>query len=67
MPLDMRCRVIPLGIYSIMELVTNYSKDVRKKQLMSILEHPIFEETSNLEEAVDLLQDFVKMKSNNNE
>lgn len=51
----------------IMEMVTNYSKDVRKKQLMSILEHPIFEETSNLEEAVDLLQDFVKMKSNNNE
>ena len=50
----------------IMELVTHYARDVRKKKLMSILEHPVFEDTSNLEEVVDLLQDFVKTKSNNN-
>ena len=26
----------------ILELVTNYTNDVRKKQLLSILEHPVF-------------------------
>jgi hypothetical protein len=50
----------------ILELVTNYTKDVRKKQLLSILEHPVFEDTACLEEVVGLLQDFVRNKSNNN-
>jgi len=50
----------------ILELVTNYTKDVRKKQLLSILEHPVFEDAACLEEVVGLLQDFVRNKTNNN-
>ena len=50
----------------ILELVTNYTKEVRKKQLLDILEHPVFEDTSVLQDAIGLLQDFVKNKTNNN-
>jgi len=50
----------------ILELVTNYTKEVRKKQLLDILEHPVFEDSAVLQDAVELLQDFVKNKTNNN-
>jgi len=50
----------------ILELVTNYTKEVRKKQLLDILEHPVFEDTYVLQDAIGLLQDFVKNKTNNN-
>jgi len=50
----------------ILELVTNYTKEVRKKQLLDILEHPVFEEPACLQDAIGLLQDFVKNKTNNN-
>ena len=50
----------------ILELVTNYTKEVRKKQLLDILEHPVFDDSAVLQDAVELLQDFVKNKTNNN-
>jgi len=50
----------------ILELVTNYTKEVRKKELLELLEHPVFEDTSVLQDAIELLQDFVKNKTNNN-
>ena len=49
----------------IMELVTNYTKDVRKKQLLAIIGHQVFEDTACLEEVVGMLQEFVKNKTNN--
>ena len=50
----------------IMNLVENYTKQARRKQLMEILEHPVFEDTSCLTEVVGLLQEFVTNKTNNN-
>ena len=51
---------------AILDLVTNYAKNVHKEQILRILDHAIFDEVSQLEEVVTLLGDFVTAKLNNN-
>ena len=51
---------------AILDLVTNYAKNVHKEQILGILDHAIFDEVSHLEEVVTMLGDFVAAKLNNN-
>lgn len=51
---------------AILDLVTNYAKNVHKEQILGILDHAIFDDISHLEEVVRILGDFVAAKLNNN-
>ena len=51
---------------AILDLVTNYAKNVHKEQILGILDHAIFDDVSHLEEVVTILGDFVAAKLNNN-
>ena len=51
---------------AILDLVTNYARNVHKEQILGILNHEIFDDVSHLEEAVAILSDFVAAKLNNN-
>jgi len=51
---------------AILDLVTNYAKNVHKEQILRILDHAIFDDVSQLEEVVTILGDFVAAKLNNN-
>ena len=51
---------------AILDLVTNYAKNVHKEQILGILDHDIFDDISHLEEVVTILGDFVAAKLNNN-
>lgn len=50
----------------ILHLVSDYAREVRRKQVLSLLEHKVFQDKECLEEALNLLQDFVTQKTNNN-
>ena len=51
---------------AILDLVTNYAKNVHKEQILRILDHAIFDDVSHLEEVVTILDEFVAGKLNNN-
>ena len=51
---------------AILDLVTSYARNVRKEQILSILNHQIFDNVTNLEEVALILNDFVAAKTNNN-
>ena len=51
---------------AILDLVTNYAKNVHKEQILRILDHAIFDNVSHLEEVVTILDEFVAAKLNNN-
>ena len=51
---------------AILDLVTNYAKNIHKEQILGILNHAIFDDISHLEEVVTILGDFVAAKLNNN-
>ena len=51
---------------AILDLVTNYAKNIHKEQILGILNHAIFDDISHLEEVVTILGDFVAAKINNN-
>ena len=51
---------------AILDLVTSYARNVRKEQILTILNHEIFDNVTNLEEVALILNDFVAAKTNNN-
>ena len=51
---------------AILDLVTSYARNVRKEQILTILNHDIFDNVTNLEEVALILNDFVAAKTNNN-
>ena len=51
---------------AILDLVTSYAKNVRKEQILTILNHEIFDNVTNLEEVALILNEFVAAKTNNN-
>ena len=51
---------------AILDLVTSYARNVRKEQILTILNHEIFDNVTNLEEVALILNEFVAAKTNNN-
>ena len=51
---------------AILELVSDYAKNVWRGQILETLNHPVFEDIDNLEEVSMVLNDFVATKLNNN-
>ena len=52
---------------AILELVSDYAKNVWRGQILETLNHPVFDEIDNLEEVSLLLNEFVASKLNNNQ
>jgi len=50
----------------ILDLVSNYVKETRRIEIEQLINHQVFEDQENLEEVVQMLQDFVTLKTNNN-
>ena len=51
---------------AILELVSDYAKNVWRGQILETLNHPVFDNIDNLEEVSALLNNFVATKMNNN-
>ena len=49
-----------------MKLITNYAKDARKKLVVDILDDKMFEDDDSIEEVVKMLNEFIRLKTNNN-
>eukprot|EP00092_Neocalanus_flemingeri_P014407 GFUD01015541.1.p1 GENE.GFUD01015541.1~~GFUD01015541.1.p1 ORF type:complete len:313 (+),score=98.07 GFUD01015541.1:52-990(+) len=50
----------------IMNLMTKYAKDARKKEVLEILDHKVFEEEDSIDEVVKMMNEFIQQKTNNN-
>ena len=50
----------------IMNLITNYVKDIKNKQVLEILDHKVFEDEDNIDEVVKMMNEFIQEKTNNN-
>ena len=50
----------------ILKLITNYAKDARKKLVVDILDDKMFEDDDSIEEVVKMLNEFIRLKTNNN-
>ena len=51
---------------AILELVSDYAKNVWRGQMLETLNHPVFDNIDNLEEVSAVLNNFVATKMNNN-
>ena len=50
-----------------MNIMITFIKDTRRKKLMEVLENKIFLDAAAFDEALTILTEFVRVKSNNNE
>ena len=50
----------------LMNLVFNYSRDVRKRQILDMLDDELFEDENVMKEVENMIKEFLRVKSNNN-
>ena len=51
---------------AILDMVTEYARNVRRSQILEILDHEVLDDVGNLEEVMRMLSEFVRCKTNNN-
>jgi len=51
---------------AILDMVTEYARNVRRSQILEILDHEVLDDVGNLEEVMSMLSEFVRSKTNNN-
>ena len=51
----------------IMDVIRNYVKEARRKEILVILDNRVFDEEGNVEEVAAIMNKFVKVKTNNND
>ena len=52
---------------AILDMVTGYARNVRRAQILEMLDHQVFEDVNNLEEVITMLTEYVRSKTNNND
>lgn len=52
---------------AILDMVTQYARNVRRSQILEILDHEVLEDVGNLEEVMTMLTEYVRSKTNNNQ
>ena len=50
-----------------MDVIRNYVKEARRKEILVILDNRVFDEEGNVEEVAAIMNKFVKVKANNND
>ena len=50
----------------IMNLMSNYVKEIKNKQVLEILDHKVFEDENNVDDVVKMMNEFIRLKTNNN-
>ena len=50
----------------VMSMIRNYVKEVRRKEILAILDHSVFDEDSNIEEVAKIMNNYIQVKTNNN-
>ena len=51
----------------IMDVIRNYVKEARRKEILVILDNRVFDEEGNVEEVAAIMNKFVRVKTNNND
>jgi len=52
---------------AILDMVTGYARNVRRAEILEVLDHEVFEDVDNLEEVLTILKEYVGSKTNNND
>jgi len=52
---------------AILEMVTGYARNVRRTQILELLDHEVLEDVDNLEDVITILTEYVRSKTNNND
>jgi len=50
----------------VMNIIKNYVKEARRKEILAVLDSSVFDEEDNVEEVARMINNFVAVKSNNN-
>ena len=50
----------------VMNIIKNYVKETRRKEILAILDSSVFDEEDNVEEVTRMMNNFVAVKTNNN-
>ena len=52
---------------AILDMVTGYARNVRRAEILEVLDQEVFEDVDNLEEVLAILKEYVGSMRNNNE
>lgn len=50
----------------VLSIIKNYVKEVRRKEILHILDHSVFDEDNNIDEIAKIMDNYIQMKTNNN-
>ena len=50
----------------VMNIIKNYVKEARRKEILAVLDSSVFDEEDNVEEVARMINNFVAVKTNNN-